>query len=116
MNEYLLIFRLNLTDRDKQPTAAQMKRYMNDWSKWIDSIAGSGRLAEGGHHLSYTAARVLRGQQVSEGPYTVNGLGVAGYIIVMAHDLEEATGMALDCPILQGDGVVEVRETTSPGR
>ena len=111
MKTYTLLFRLNITDKDKQPTPAQMNKYMEDWMHWINGIAAGGQLAGGGHHLSYSTARVIRGKSVSEGPYALNGEGVAGYIHVLAEDLDAATAIALKCPILDGDGAVEVRET-----
>jgi len=52
---------------------------------------------------------VIRGKAVSDGPYAVKGEGVAGYIIVSAKNIDDAAGLAMNCPILEGDGVVEVR-------
>jgi hypothetical protein len=53
---------------------------------------------------------------MKEGPYVLNKESIAGYIIILAKDMEDATSIAKKCPILQGEGTsVEVRETANPG-
>jgi len=108
MKEYVLLFRMDITAR---PSQEQMDAYMRDWTHWINDIADADQLAEGGNHLSYTEARVLRkNDSPDDKPYTVNHESVAGYIIVLAKDLDGATTLAEKCPILQGEGTsVEVR-------
>jgi hypothetical protein len=110
MNEFVLIFRMNITDKEAQPTPEQMKIYLKQWDKWINDIAGQNKLAEGGNHLS-PEGRVLRPNNVaSNGPYTEKRESVAGYIIIKAADFNEAVNLAKGCPILQGEGTsVEVR-------
>ena len=117
MKEFVLIFRMDIISREAQPSPEQMKLYMEDWMKWINEISASGQLAQGGNHLSSTSAKVIRPQRdVIDGPYSINNESVAGYIIVLAKDIDEAVGIAKKCPILQGEGTsVEVRETANPG-
>ncbi len=116
MDKYALIFRMDILTEALQPTERQMKDYMEEWNAWIGEIAESGRLAEGGNHL-IRAGRVLRSKgQCTEGPYVSNGESVAGYIIVLAKDMNEAARLAAKCPILRGDGTsVEVRQAGNPG-
>lgn len=116
MKSYVLIFRMDITTESMRPSQAQMQKYMANWNKWIDSIVAKGELAEGGNHLSRNGA-VLKGKNgVTKGPYTANKESVAGYIIILAKDLNEAISIAERCPILQGEGTsVEVRETAIPG-
>lgn len=116
MKEFVLIFRMDITTEEKQPSPEQMKRYMTQWSEWTKGISAQGRLAEGGNHLS-GSGRVLRpGNVVIDEPYTANGESVAGYILVLAEDIDNAVRIAEKCPILQGEGTsVEVRETATPG-
>lgn len=117
MKEYVLIFRMDITTPAAQPTPEQMSVYMRDWMKWMNAISDKGQLADGGNHLSYTAAKVLRpGKVKTEGPYTVNKESVAGYIIILAKDMEGAVKIAEKCPILEGQGTsVEIRETAAAG-
>ena len=66
----------------------------------------------GGLHPSSTATVVrAQGGQVitTDGPYAETKDIVLGFIIVEARDLGEATELARGCPMLQGEGSVEVR-------
>jgi hypothetical protein len=115
MKEFVLIFRMDITTEEIQPSPAQMKLYMAQWMEWINNISAQERLANGGNHLS-RSGKVLRPKDVmTDGPYTVNGESVAGYIIILANDIDHAVRIAKKCPILQGEGTsVEVRETATP--
>jgi hypothetical protein len=116
MKEFVLIFRMDIMTKDAQPTEEQMTIYMQQWMKWINEISGKGQLADGGNHLS-GSGKVLRPKNVMDNePYTANKESVAGYIIVLAKDMNDAVRIAAKCPILQGEGTsVEVRETATPG-
>jgi len=116
MNEYILLFRMDITTAEAQPTAAQMQQYMQQWTSWITRISARGQLAAGGNHLSRSGAVVRPGSTVEHMPYTANRESVAGYIIILAADMNEALIIAGDCPILNGPGnSVEVRQTATPG-
>jgi hypothetical protein len=111
MNEFVLIFRMDITTKEAQPTPAQMEIYMNQWEEWINDIAVQNKLADGGNHLS-TEGRVIRPNNViTDGPYSEKRESIAGYIIIKAMNFYEAVYIAKDCPILQGEGTsVEVRK------
>jgi len=115
MKEYLLIFRMDITTKEAQPSEEQMKLYMEQWMKWINKIASKNQLADGGNHLM-PSGKVLRKDDVVDGkPYISNKESVAGYIIILAKDINDAVQIAKKCPILDGDGTsVEVRETATP--
>ncbi len=112
MKEYVLFFRMDITTREAQPTQEQMKIYMTSWNKWVNEISSAGRLAKGGKHL-HPSGKILKPKNVLfDGPYTTNNESVAGYILILASNIEEAVAIARKCPILQGEGTsVEVRET-----
>ncbi|MBL7777896.1 MAG: hypothetical protein JNK66_06280 [Chitinophagales bacterium] len=45
----------------------------------------------------------------------IEALDIAGYIIILAKNLDEATKIAKKCPILNGQNTsVEIRETATP--
>jgi hypothetical protein len=117
MKIFVLIFRMDITTEELQPSWEQLKVYMAQWAKWINDISAKGQLATGGNHLS-RSGRVLRPKNMTtNGPYKVNGESVAGYIIDLAKDIEDAVRIAEKCPILRGTGTsVEVRETENPGK
>ncbi|MBO9592193.1 MAG: transcription initiation protein [Niabella sp.] len=115
MKEFVFLFRMDITNEAEQPTAKQMEIYMQQWMRWIDGIAGNGQLADGGNHLSRRGRLLTSNNQVIETPYISNNHSVAGYIIVRARDLDDATAIAKKCPILNGQNTsVEVRETAAP--
>jgi hypothetical protein len=111
MNEFLLVFRMDITSKEAQPTPAQLETYMKQWAEWISDIARQDKLADGGNHLT-TEGRVLKGNNVIiDGPYTEKKESIAGYIIIKAINFDEAINHAKACPILLGEGTsVEVRE------
>ena len=110
MKKFTLIFRTSQT-AGNQPSAEQMKSYMDSWMKWINDLSEKGKLAEIGNSFSPTEGRVLKsGDEVFDGIYESNGPSLAGYIVISADDLEEATSLAKGCPMLQAsNNSVEIR-------
>jgi hypothetical protein len=115
MKEFVLIFRMDITTKEAQPSPEQMELYMEQWMDWIGDITQADQLADGGNHF-LPAGKVLRPKNNrSDGPYTSNKESVAGYIIILAKDMKEAIKIAQKCPILQGEGTsVEIREPATP--
>lgn len=110
MNEFVLLFRMDITNKEAQPTPRQMEAYLTQWHEWTNSIAAQNKLASG-NHFSTEGKVIKKGNVVTEGPYTANKMSVAGYIIIKAKDFDEAVTIARECPILQGEGTsVEVRK------
>jgi hypothetical protein len=90
-----------------------MEANIKHWTQWIDGIEESGRLS-GGHHLSTQGKVLYPKHTVSHGPFTSDKVSVAGYILVLAEDIDDALTIAEKCPILKGEGTsVEVRETAT---
>ncbi len=111
MKTYSLLFRMNITVPSAQPNDAEMTQYMHDWSLWLQKIASTNQLAPGGHHFS-KEGKVLRKNQISEGPYFGNDQqSVAGFILIYAENITGAMHIAEQCPVLNGDNTsVEIRE------
>ena len=111
MNEFVLFFRMDITTTEAQPTQEQMKIYMEQWSVWIDSISAKKQLAEGGNHLSRKGKVLRPNDNVTNMPYTEHKESLTGYIIILAKNMDDATKIAKECPILQGTGTsVEIRQ------
>lgn len=116
MKEFVLIFRMDITNKEAQPSAKQMEMYMQQWMGWINEIANQNQLADGGNHFSKQGRVLKPNNQIIDEPYIANNNSVAGYIIILADNLEEATKIAKKCPILNGQNTsVEIRETAMPG-
>ena len=113
MKEYALLFRMDVTNEEAQPTPKQMETYMQQWMSWINEIDGNHQVA-GGNHFSRQGRVLKSDKEVIETPYISDAASVAGYIIVLTENLDEATEIAGKCPILNGQNTsVEIRETTN---
>lgn len=112
MDEFILLFRLDLLTKEAQPSPEQMQVYMKQYHDWVSSIAAQNKFI-GGKGLS-TEGRVLKSNQViTDGPFAEIKESIAGFIMIRAKDMDEAVSLARDCPILNGEGnSVEVRKIT----
>ena len=111
MSEFVLFFRMDILSPEAQPTPEQISVYMDQWQRWIDDIAAQNKLSEGGNHLSYSGKVIRSGNSISDKPYVVNNESIAGYILILAEDEDEAVRIAQGCPILLEKGTsVEVRK------
>ena len=114
LKEFILIFRMDITTKEAQPTPAQMEVYMKQWEEWINDIALQNKLADGGNHLTSEGRVIKPNNVIKEEPYTVSRETIAGYILIKVENLDEALDLAKACPILQGEGTsVEVREVSA---
>jgi hypothetical protein len=111
MSEFVYLFRASQASRDKAmgtPEAAQ--RSMQAWLAWMRDLEAKGHLKNPGQPLD-SAGRVVRGRErvVSDGPYVEAKDLVMGFIVVEARDLAQAAELSTGCPMLEGDGSVEIR-------
>ncbi|MCE7060181.1 YciI family protein [Dyadobacter linearis] len=113
MEEYLILMRLDLLTKEAQPSPEQLQEFMKMYNDWVGGIAAQDKFI-GGKGLS-TEGKVLKSGGIeTDGPFVEIKESLAGFIMVKAESLEEATKMAAACPILFGEGnSVEVRKITS---
>lgn len=117
MKEFVLLFRMDITNEEAQPTKKQMETYMQQWLSWINEIAVNDQLADGGNHFSQQGRVLKSNNEVVETPHIADNNSIAGYIIVLAENLDEASKIAKRCPILNGQNTsVEIRETATTGK
>ena len=117
MKEFVLLFRMDLTTKEVQPSKEQMNTYMNQWWDWINFIDSKGQLAKGGNHFSKKGTVLKSNNIINDGPFIENKTSVSGYILILAKNFKDATSIALKCPILEGENTsVEIREIDSPGK
>lgn len=93
-----------------EQTPEEMQAHMQKWGAWMGQMAEQGKLVRG--EPLQTDGKVWTGTDkvLTDGPFAEGKEIVGGYLLVKASDLDEATEMANDCPILENDGTVEVRE------
>lgn len=117
MKEFVLLFRMDITNKEAQPSKKQMEIYMQQWMNWINEIAENEQLADGGNHFS-RQGRILKSDNVViETPHIADNNSIAGYIIILAATIDKATNIAKKCPLLNGPNTsVEIRETATPAQ
>jgi hypothetical protein len=109
MSEFVFLFRTNEEDRRAaMGTPEHAQQAIQAWTAWMRDLQAKGKLKERGRPLQ-TTGKVVRKKGVTDGPYAETKDIVLGFIIVEARDLAEATELARGCPMLQGEGNVEVR-------
>lgn len=87
---------------------------MQQWSEWIKEIEEFKQLATGGNHLSKQGREIIPNNKIIESPHIADNNTIAGYIIILAENLDEATRIAIKCPIVNGQRTsVEIRETAT---
>src|SRR4051812_37885844 len=116
MSDFVLLFRASDDSRRAAiGTPERAQRSIQSWLAWIHDLEAKGHLRERGQPLE-SSGRVVRGKQktVTDGPYVEAKDLVLGFIVIQARDIAEAVQLASGCPMLDGDGSVEVRPVMPP--
>lgn len=111
MNEFVFLFRASEESAQAAmgtPEAAQQA--MAAWLTWIRSLESSGHLKNPGQPLA-RSGKVVRGNKkvVTDGPFIESKDIVLGFIVISARDMKQAIELANGCPMLMGEGSVEIR-------
>ncbi|MDJ1506597.1 YciI family protein [Xanthocytophaga agilis] len=113
MKDFMLIYRNTLEAEElyAQQSPEVLEANLAKWSAWLGALTQQGKLTDGGQPL-YPQGKTLKGKakKITDGPYIEGKEIVGGYSIIRVTDYEEALALAKDCPILEDDGVIEVRE------
>jgi len=106
MSDFTFLYR----GRDTNASPEQMKKTIEKWRAWFRRLGEQGHLKDIGHPLE-NSGKVVRGKQksVTDGPFAETKDVVGGFTLIQARDLEQATELSKDCPILEVGGSVEVR-------
>jgi hypothetical protein len=111
MSDFVYLFRAEQGTRQQaMGTPERAQQSVQAWLAWMRDLEAKGHLKSPGQPLSTTGS-VVRGRDklVTDGPYVEAKDLVLGFIVVTARDIAEAVELAKGCPMLQGDGSVEVR-------
>jgi hypothetical protein len=108
MNEFLLIFRRD-ADFDVQLTSDNSPEILKQWQDWMGGMAAQNKLADRGNRLDDAGKVIKAGNIVTNGAYVEVKELIAGYTMIRASSLDEATEIGKGCPILKVGGNVEVR-------
>ncbi len=111
MSQFIYLFRSTSAARSEaMGTPDRAQKSLQAWLSWIRELETNGQLKEGGHPLD-SAGKVVRGKarEITDGPFVEVKDLVLGFIVVEARDLAHAAELAKGCPMLDGDGSVEIR-------
>ena len=106
MNQFLIIVR-GIDRLASSPE--QLQERMAAFNEWVQKVL-DGRFVGGGP-LENSDARLLKSktEMVTDGPFMESKEMISGYMIINAADVEEATRLTRECPLL-GDFRLEVRK------
>lgn len=106
MAEFLYLYRGG--QRGGNPEESQ--QIMQKWMNWFKELGASGNLKDGGQPLE-DVGKVVKSKAgpVTDGPFAEAKDLVGGYTLIEASSLERAAELAKGCPILERQGLVEVR-------
>lgn len=115
MSDFILLYRSNPASSAAAFATPEMaQQSMQRWLAWIRELETQGHLKDGGQPLE-ASGKVVQGKSkaVVDGPYAESKDLIGGFSIITAKDLAQASELAKGCPILDGDGSVEVRPVRS---
>jgi hypothetical protein len=111
MSEFVYLFRASGEGRRAAlGTPERAQRSLQAWLAWTRELEANGHLKDPGQPIEPTG-KVVRGKEkvVTDGPFVEAKEMVLGFIIIEARDLAQAVELSKGCPMLQGDGSVEIR-------
>jgi hypothetical protein len=113
MAKFMYLFRSNPAAY-RSMSAEQMQQTMKKWMDWKEALEKNGHIKQLGERLDGTG-KVVRGKAkaVTDGPFVEVKDSIQGYMLLEANDMDQAVKLATDCPILDGDGTVEIRPFVS---
>lgn len=111
MADFLLIYRSNPASSAAAFATPEMaQQSMQRWISWIRELDTQGHLKDGGQPLEPSGKTVQgKSKAIVDGPFAEAKDLIGGYSIIIAKDIAQAAELAKGCPILDGDGSVEVR-------
>jgi len=106
MAEFLYLYR----GGQRGATTQESEQIMQKWMNWFKELGASGNLKDGGQPLE-PEGKVVKGKAdpITDGPYAEAKDLVGGYTLIEADNLARAAELAKGCPILERQGIVEVR-------
>lgn len=109
LKDYMFIFRMKLNS-SYQPSEEEITSMKQAWGNWIGSIAQQAKLVSS-HQLGYDGIRLFMNQKEELGYFIEQEKSVSGNLVLKAKNMEEATEIAKNCPILMMGGSIEIRNT-----
>ena len=111
MNDFILLYRSNPASAQAAFASPEMaQQSMQRWLAWIRELEAQGHLKDAGQPLEPAGMMVAgKTKTITDGPFAESKDLIGGVSIISAPDMARAAELAKGCPILDGDGSVEVR-------
>lgn len=109
MKDFMFIIRGG-DDLEQTQSLEEMQAHMEDWQKWMGTLAEKGQLIGGDPLQKEAISLTERGHKVTDRPLAEGKELIGGYILVKANSLQEAAEMAKGCPGFEHNCTIEVRE------
>ncbi len=100
MSDYLLLFQGGSTPESEE----EQKQAMDAWTSWFTSLGSS--VKDAGNPTSGQAKTIAVDGAVSDGA----AVNASGYSILTADSLDEAVGLAKNCPATESGSTITVHE------
>ena len=106
MSDFVYLYR----GGERGGSPEQMQQVLQKWMAWFKDLADKGHIKDRGQPLE-RAGKLVTGKQkaVTDGPFAESKDVVGGYTLIQARDLEQAVELSKGCPILDREGMVEIR-------
>ncbi|MHB1224733.1 MAG: YciI family protein [Gemmatimonadaceae bacterium] len=108
---YMLIFRESTPERYEEMSPEQLRRSLDDWNDWCDSLTAQGRLQHGSPlepDVRLVSGAHARG--AADGPFAEAKELIGGYFLLTAASMDEAVAIAGQSPNLRYGMTIEVRQ------
>lgn len=107
---FMLFFRDPSAEVYAQLPLTRRSQLIEQWNSWYDSLAAQGKVQHGSPlELEGKIVSGAKGETVTDGPYAETKEAVAGYFWLTVATIDEAVGIAKQCPSLSLGMKVEVR-------
>jgi len=94
---------------EAEASPALMQAHMQKWVSWMKELGEKGHF-KSGEPLEPTGKVVTgRSKLVTDGAFAETKDVVGGFLMVSAKDIDQAVELSKGCPILERNGIVEVR-------
>jgi hypothetical protein len=108
MKRFLLLVREDLS-RLEQLTEEQMNAEIGIMTKWTEDLATSGNFISG-DPLENEGRLATANKVFSDGPFIEAREAISGFTLIKADNIEQATELAMACPLVQSGHIkIEVR-------
>lgn len=100
MKHYMLFIREDL-ELLKQLTEEQNQEYIQSMLTWVEELSKTGNFVSG-DPLEPEARLAKKEEILHDGAFIEVKEGISGYMIIMAENIEQASKLAQDCPLMGG--------------